>query len=128
MQRPIGVTILAVFSGVLALLALIASLQWLGFLGWMSSAPPNIVTPNIWNFFIYALLVWVYVWLTQMLLQVDPAAWMFMMVITIFNLTLNFVSFLNGVPPELLAASTVINALILIYAVLPGTRKAFGQK
>ena len=125
MKRPIGVTVLAAFSAILAILAIVNSLQWLGFLGWIGHRP-NIVTPNFWNFFMYALLAWVYVWLTQMLLKVDPSAWLFMMVITIFNLTLAFVELLNS-SWENVAAMVVLNGIVLIYMMLPGTRKAFGQ-
>jgi len=35
-------------------------------------------------------MVWVYVWLVMMLLDVDKQAWLFLAVITVFNLILDF--------------------------------------
>ncbi len=125
MKRPIGVTILAVLAGILALLALAATLRWLGLFPWLGPGP-GVRVFNIWNAMIWGLLAWVYVWLTQMLWRVDPQAWLFMAVITVFNLTLAFVELLNS-SWENVAAMVVLNGIVLIYMMLPGTRKAFGQ-
>ncbi len=127
MRRPIGVTILAVLSGIMAVLAVVATLQWLGFFPWIGPGPA-IRTFNLWYAFLYGLLAYVYIWLTQMLLKVDEQAWMFLAVITVFNLTINFVSLIGGAPQESVALPIILNGLILIYVMLPGTRRAFGQK
>ena len=125
MKRPIGVTILAVLSGVLAILAILATLRWLGLFPWLGPGP-GVRVFNLWAALMYGLLAWVYVWLTQMLWRVDPQAWLFLAVITVFNLTLAFVELLNT-SWENVAVTVVINAIVLIYMMLPWTRRAFGQ-
>ncbi len=75
----------------------------------------------------YGLLAWVYIWLTQMLWRLDPAAWLFLAVITVFNLVLNFIVMVTGNAFTDVSTAIVVNALILLYVMLPGTKKAFGM-
>lgn len=75
----------------------------------------------------WGLMVWVYVWLIQMLWNMDNAAWLFLAVITIFNLVLDFMMMLGSNSWTDVSVSFVINGLILIYIMLPGVRKAFNQ-
>jgi len=126
MNRPTGVTILAVLSGVLALLAILATLNWLGFVPWFGPGPA-IRTFNLWYALLYGLLAWVYIWLTRMLWNVDKSAWLFLAVITVFNLTIGFVTIISSNMPttDLTTASVIINSLILIYIMLPGVKEAF---
>ena len=126
MKRPFGVTLLAVLAGVLAVLAILATLRWLGLVPWFGPGPGMRVF-NLWAALMYGILAWIYVWLTQMLWRVDGQAWIFLAVITVFNLTLAFVELLQY-SWENVAVSVLINGFILIYMMLPGTRKAFGQK
>lgn len=126
MKRPIGVTILAVLSGFLAVLAILATLNWLGFVPWFGPGPA-IRTFNLWYALLYGLLAWVYIWLTQMLLRMDKSAWLFLAVITVFNLTIDFVTIVTSNMPvtDRTTVSIVVNSLILIYIMLPGVRKSF---
>ena len=129
MKRPIGVTILAVVSGFLALLAILATLNWLGLVPWFGPGPA-IRTFNLWYALMYGLLAWVYIWLTKMLWDVRQEAWLFLAVITVFNLTMNFITIISsGMPTmDITTVSIVLNSLILIYIMLPGTQKAFGRE
>ena len=126
MNRPIGVTILAVLSGILAVLAILATLNWLGFIPWFGPGPA-IRTFNLWFALLYGLTAWVYIWLTRMLWTMDKSAWLFLAVITVFNLTIAFVTIISSNMPtaDLTTASVIINSLILIYIMLPGVKEAF---
>jgi hypothetical protein len=126
MNRPIGVTVLAILAGVLAVLAGIATLRFLGLFPFLG--PLNIRIFNLWYALMYGLLTWVWAWLAQMLWRVDPSAWMFLAVITVFNLTIDFVIMITGGDWYDVNVSVILNALILLYIILPGTRRAFGQK
>ena len=75
-----------------------------------------------------AALVWVYVWLVQMLWRVEPAAWMFLVIITLFNLTLDFVAMLGSSTWQDVSVSFFVNGIILIYCLLPGVRRAFARE
>lgn len=73
------------------------------------------------------MLAYIWVWLAQMLWQVDPQAWMFLAVITVFNLCVDFVLLVTGGSWYDVNISVIMNALILIYIMLPGVRGAFGK-
>jgi len=126
-ERPIGVTILAILAGIAAVLAAIHALQFLGIF-------PFVVGPygykvhyfDFWYALMYVLLVWVYIWLTMMLWRVDPAAWMFLVIVTLFYLILDFFSLFGATTWEDVSFSVIVNAIILLYVMLPGVRRAFG--
>jgi drug/metabolite transporter (DMT)-like permease len=122
MKRPFGVTVLAILSGFLAALAIFAALRFAGL--WFG---PTNLGNWFWYSLMYGLLAWVYIWLTQMLWRLDPSAWLFLAVITVFNLVLNFIVMVTGNAFTDVSTAIVVNALILLYVMLPGTKKAFGM-
>jgi len=124
-DRPFGVTVLAVLAGIAAVLAAIHTLQFLGIFKF-DVGLLSVRYTNIWYAIMWGLMVWVYIWLTQMLWRVDPSAWMFLVVITIFNLILNMVYLIGDATFSMLSLSVIVNGLILIYCMLPGVKKAFG--
>ncbi len=126
-ERPIGVTILAILSGIAAVLAAIHCLQFLHILPFFIG-PSNYTVHffSFWYALMYALLVWVYVWLTQMLWRVERQAWMFLVMITMFYLILDVFMLIGAGSWEDVAVSVILNAVILLYCMLPGVRSAFG--
>jgi hypothetical protein len=123
-ERPIGVTVLAVLAGLAAVLAAVHALQALGIFPYVIG-PFRVHDFNFWSFLMWALMVWVWVWLVQMLWRVDPSAWMFLAVITVFNLILDFTVMLGAADWSDVSVSFILNAVILIYVLLPGTKRAF---
>jgi hypothetical protein len=126
-KRPFGVTILAILAGILAVLAGVHTLQALGIFPYVIG-PVKLHSFNLWNALMWGLLLWVYIWLVQMLWRVDPQAWLFLAVITVFNLTLDFIAMLGSGTWSDVSISFLINALVLIYVMLPSTKRAFGTK
>jgi hypothetical protein len=126
-DRPIGVTILAVLAGIAAVIAAVHVLQFLGIIPFRVGPFP-IRTFNLFGALLYGLLVWVYIWLVQMLWKVDPSAWLFLVVITVFNLILAFVSMIGASGWQDFGWSIFLNAIVLIYCMLPGVRNSFGTK
>ena len=125
-KRPFPVTVLAILASIAAVLAGIHALQGLGIFPYLLG-PVKLHSFSFWNFFMWALMVWVYVWLVQMLWKVDEQAWMFLAVISTFNLILDFVAMLGSSTTfSDVSLSFLVNALILIYCMLPGTKRAFG--
>ncbi|WP_406656670.1 hypothetical protein V7O62_12530 [Methanolobus sp. ZRKC2] len=112
----------------MAVVEILTALNWLGLLPWLGPGP-SVRTFNLWYAFLYALLAWVYIWLAQMLWKVDASAWIFLAVITIFNLMVGFVAIIAaGIPTtDLTTLSLIFNGLVLIYIMLPSTRDAFGK-
>lgn len=127
MKRPIGITILAALVGLAGLLAAVIALQWLGLFPWLGDGP-NVRTFNLWYALMYGLLAYIYVWVFQMLWSLNEQGWIFVAVITIFNLIVALVSMIGGgFVPSVVTTQFVVNALILLYVMLPGTRRAFGR-
>lgn len=126
MKRPFGVTLLAILAGIAAVLAVIHFLQAIGIFPYMIG-PIAIRDFSLWNAIMWALMIWVWVWVVQMLWRVDPQAWLFLAVITVFNLIFDFVLVMGQAEWSDISLSLLVNVVILAYIMLPGTRKAFGQ-
>ena len=127
-RRPFGATLLAILAGLAALMAAVHLLQSLGILPYFIGEH-TVRSFNLWNALMWGLMLWVWVWVAQMLWRVDPQAWLFLAVITVFNLVLDFVLLLGSSTQwSDVSISFLINAVILIYIMLPGVRQAFGQK
>ena len=126
-ERPIGVTILAILAGIAAVLAAIHALQFLGIFPFViGSSGYKVHAFSFWYALMYGLLVWVYIWLTMMLWRVQPGAWMFLVIVTLFYLTLDFISMIGASTWQDVSVSIIVNAIILLYCMLPGVRTAFG--
>jgi hypothetical protein len=124
-ERPLGVTILAILAGIAAVLAAFHTLQFLGIIPFFIG-PVAIRSFNFWYALMWGLMVWVYVWLVRMLWRVEREAWLFLVIITTFNLILDFVVMIGAARWEDVAVSFLFNAAVLIYCMLPGVRSAFG--
>jgi len=125
-ERPIGVTILAILAGVAAVLAAIHALQFLGIIPFLvGPAGYKVHYFSFWNALMWAIMLWIYVWLVQMLWRVEPQAWMFLVFVSVFELFLGFLSMLGASTWEDVSASIIVSAIILLYCMLPGTRRAF---
>ncbi len=124
MKRPLGVTILAIFAGIAAVLNAIIALRFIfPFMG-----PVDFPTFSLWYALIYGLMAYIWFWVLQMLWNLEEAGWIFVAAISLINLVFNFVILVTGGEWVDVQASVILNSLILIYAMLPGTKRAFGRK
>jgi hypothetical protein len=123
-KRPFGVSVLAVLAGLLAVLSGIHALQALGILPYFIGEF-KIHAFSFWSFLMWALMVWVYAWLVKMLWDVDKQAWLFLAVISVFNMILDFTVMLGAGDWTDVSIHFLLNALILIYVMLPGVKKSF---
>jgi hypothetical protein len=125
-KRPFVATILAIGAGIAGVLAVVHALQALGILPYFLG-PITYRNFNLWYAFTWGLMAYVYFWLVQMLWHVQRSAWMFLVVISLFELVLNTTYLVVGqVTWSDVSVSFIINGLILIYCMLPGTKRAFG--
>ena len=123
-DRPFVITLLAIFALLGAAQALFVTLQMLHIL------PVYIGEFHFWTFDFWGALMWgilflIYMWVFRMLWNVDPQGWLFLVIISGLNLILAFLYILGGTSWEAVSAAILINGLILIYCLLPGTKKAF---
>lgn len=125
-SRPIPVTILAVLAAIAALFAVVHLLQSLGILPYFIG-DAKFRNFNLWYAIMWALMVWVWVWLFRMLWQVDRSAWIFLAVISTFNLIVAFFTIITSATNfSDVSITFIVNGLILAYCLLPGTKEAFG--
>jgi peptidoglycan/LPS O-acetylase OafA/YrhL len=125
-KRPLGVTILAVLAALAAVAAIIHTLQMLHL--WpISFGPVRFFTFSLIGAILWGILAAIYVWLVRRLWSVDPQAWMFLVILSVLNLVLDLVSILGQSSVQAMLPSLLVNGIILIYCLLPGTREAFGQ-
>jgi hypothetical protein len=125
-HRPIGITILAILSGIAAVLAAIHTLQYLHlfpfFLG-----PMMFFGFDLWAALLWGVMTLIYLWVMRMLWNVDPQGWMFLVILSALNLGLALLSAIGGSSLSAELPAIVINALVLIYSLTPGIRSAFGE-
>jgi hypothetical protein len=127
-QRPFPVTVLAILAGIATVFAVIHALQALTILP-IFSLGVRLPSANWWSALMWLLMVWVWSWLVRMLWNVDPQAWMFLAIISVFNLILDTMAILfggYGTTFSDYSLSFLINGAILLYVMLPGTKAAFG--
>lgn len=76
--------------------------------------------------FFWGLLVFIWLWVFRMLWEVNPQGWMFVTLISIFNLIFGIINVIGASSWQAMAPHIIISGLILIYCMLPGTKDAFG--
>jgi hypothetical protein len=124
-HRPIGMTILAILALFGAAIAFIYTLQMLHLLP-VTIGPVKFWTFDLWAAILWGILAFIYLWVFRMLWAVNPQGWMFVVLLASLNLIFAILSVLGGSSWEAMSVSIVINGIILIYALLPGTKKSFG--
>jgi hypothetical protein len=125
-RRPFGVTVLAILAGIAAALSVVHLLQSLGILPYFIGEY-TVRGFNLWNAILWGLMVWVWVWVVQMLWSMNPQAWLFLAVITVFNLILDAVYLIGSAEWTDVSLNLLVNAAILLYIMLPNVRRSFGQ-
>ncbi len=124
-ERPFGVTILAIFAMLGALVSFVYTLQMLHIL-------PFYLGPiAFWDFSLLGALWWgfmvfIWLWVFQMLMTMHPSGWLFCVILSALNLLFDFFAILGGTSWEALAPSLLVNGLVLLYCLLPGTKAHFG--
>jgi hypothetical protein len=127
-KRPFGVTILSIAAWVAAFLAFVHVLQSLGILPFFIGRFVSLEGFNLWSALMWALMVWVWVSVAQMLWNVNAEAWIFLTVIAVFNLVIDFTYLIGKAEWTDVSVNFIVSALILIYCLLPGVKKSFNVK
>jgi len=123
--RPIGVTILSFLAILGAINALIYTLQMLHFLP-VFIGPVAFFTFSLVGAFFWGLLFFIWLWVFRMLWEVQQQGWMFVTLISTFNLVFGIINVLGASSWQAMAPTIIVSGLVLIYCMLPGTKAAFG--
>lgn len=124
-KRPFGVTVLAILALLGAIVAGIHTLQMLHLFPFVLG-PVKFFTFDLFGAILWGIMFLIWLWIFRMLWAVDPQAWLFVVVLATFNLILDVLSILGQSSWEAMLPAILVNGLILIYCLLPGTKSAFG--
>jgi hypothetical protein len=125
-KRPFGVTLLALLAGLAFLVAVVHTLQMLHL--FPISGPfgeAHFFTFDLIGALLWGLMAVIYLWVFRMLWNLDPQGWLFIAVIAVLNLILAGLSILGDSTWQSMLPALLINGLVLIYTLLPGTKAAF---
>ena len=123
-HRPITVTILAVAVGILAVLSAVHLLQALGIIPYVIGRV-EVRAFSLLYALMWGAMVWVWVWLVQMLWKVDPQAWILLVFISTLNMFYDFFLLIGSTTWSDVAVSFLLSGLVLLYCMLPSTRRSF---
>ena len=124
-KRPLGATILAVLAGVALLLAIVHLLQALGILPYFVG-PVAVHDFSLWYVLLWGLMIWVWLWVVEALWTVRPEAWLFLLIVSGFNLMFDFITMaFSSTTTTDLTASFILSGIIFGYALLPSTKRGF---
>ena len=123
-KRPIGVTILAILAALAAIAAIIHTLQMLHLLP-VFLGPVSFFTFSFIGAIMWGIMAAIYIWLVRGLWNVESQAWLFMVILSCMNLFLAFLSILGQSSFQAMLPTILLNGIILIYCLLPGTKQAF---
>ena len=125
-NRPLGVTILAALASVALVLSIVHLLQAIGIVPYLIG-PISIRDFNVWYVLLWGLMVWVWLWVVRALLAVDPSAWLFLLIVSGFNLMFDFFTMISTPTTNTdLTISFLLNLVIFGYAMVPSTKRSFG--
>jgi hypothetical protein len=127
-ERPIGVTILAGLAAIALVLSVLHLLQAVGLLSYFIG-PIAIRDFNIWYALMWGLMIWAWAWAFRALLDMDPAAWLFLVIVSGLNLLFAFITIIGAPSPTTdVAGSFLLNLVVFGYAMTPSTKRAFGTE
>jgi hypothetical protein len=126
MQRPIGVTLLALGAGLAGLLEIWRTLVFLGIVNFTFVGKEVSFQEAQWGQAIWALiLAAIWFWVAEGFWNVRAYAWSFGVFISIFTLNFGFMALLFGSSVEAESAPWLLALIIYMYLNYPGVRNHF---
>ena len=129
-QRNWAVYVLAAVAVIAGILSFLDAARYMGWLPIATLGDLKFVLPSAkWFAAIMAAIVGV-IWfvVAGWIWNLNPSGWLFVVVIAIINLVFLFMAILGKSTFSAVALQVAVNAIALILALLPGTKRAFGQK
>jgi hypothetical protein len=123
-RRPGGVTLLAILAGLAGFAGVVHALQYLHLV-------PVILGPLAFYGFdplgavLWAIAAVIWTWVAASLWYMNPQVWLFVVALSVINLLLDGLAVLGGSTFWALLPSILVNAIVLLYCLTPGVRRAF---
>ena len=125
-KQPVGVTILGVLAAVAAGVNLYHALQFLGVLPAMLGRF-GFFGQNFWGAMVFGFNAVLWALIAWGLLSLKPWAWLFTIVVAVLGLLSAGLALLGGSDLSAMLPALVIDAIILIYCMTSGVKRAFGR-
>jgi hypothetical protein len=124
-RRPFGITILAILAALAGVIAAWHTLQYLHIM------PFTLGDVKFWGFDLWGALLWgiataLYAWVVAMLWTVQPAGWLYLVLISAWNLIMVVLSVFGQSTVSAFVPAIILNGAVLLYCLLPSTKRAFG--
>ena len=117
---------LAALASVALVLSIVHLLQAIGILPYFIG-PISIRDFNLWYVLLWGLMIWVWLWVVRALLVMDPSAWLFLLIVSGFNLMFDFFTMISTPTTNTdLTISFLLNLVIFGYTMVPSTKRSFG--
>ena len=126
-HRPFGVTVLAILAGIIFVVNAFVTLLFLGAIPATIIGGTGFFGEALLGAIIWGLLAAIWAWVAAGLWNLRPGAWLFVVILSLFNLIVILMSILGGSAWQAMWPSLLFNVAILIYSQLPGVRGAFEQ-
>jgi hypothetical protein len=81
---------------------------------------------DLWGAILWAITTFVWAWVAVQLWNVNSQGWMFLVLISAFDIILAVISVIGATSLSAVLPSIVVNAIVLIYCLTPGVKSAFG--
>jgi hypothetical protein len=125
-HRPFGITLLAILASLAGVVAAYHTLQYLHILP-VSLGALSFYGVDLWGALLWGVLAVIYAWVVSMLWTVNPQGWLFVMILSGLNLIMAVLSIIGASTLSAVAPAIIVNGIILLYCLLPGTKRAFGS-
>jgi hypothetical protein len=124
-QRPFGITLLAILGTLAAFVAVYHTLQMLHILPvWMGAVA--FFTFDLLGAILWGVMALIWVWVVIALWNLNPQAWLFVVALSVLNLIMAGISILGASTWDAMLPAILVNGIVLIYAMTPGVKSAFG--
>ena len=123
-NRSIGLGVLGAFAAVLGVLHAFDVLLYLGIVPAALPGEGVFFGVNWLGAILTGIVAWIWFWAAGGLWRADPQAWEFVVIVSIVTLVFDAISLFAGAPWVYRAPSTILAAVALVIALLPGTRQA----
>jgi hypothetical protein len=125
-HRPCGITVLAIFAFLAGIVGIFHTLQMLHLLPIKGPLGMSYFFGfSLWGAIMWGIMALIYFWVGKMLWDLNEQGWLFVVIISILNLIFAFVTVLGKTPLTAMLPAILMNAIVLIYALLPGVRGSF---
>jgi len=126
-HRDAAVTILAVLAVVAGVLEVVDVLRYLGLLPTGEIFGLEFYGVNWLGAILSAVVAVIWFSVARQLWNLDPQGWMFIVIIAILNLVFLLAAVLGKSTLQAVSLSVLVNVAVLVLALLPSTKAAFGR-